>query len=135
MISPVNFFESVLGFYLTVTTRGFDCCIAPKTFYKEVDLSVKLCDNGFTVKQLEREMTTLSEKQEWDLQCYGMSEAALLNVIEQDVGSKITGDYAMLVASFMSNAQEEIEHGMVEQARQTLNMAKFTLFNYIMKDE
>lgn len=80
-------------------------------------------------------MTTSTEKQEWDLQCYGMSEKALRNVIEQDISSKITGNYAMLVASFMSNAQEEIEHGMVEQARQTLNMAKFTLFNYMMKDE
>jgi hypothetical protein len=35
----------------------------------------------------------------------------------------------------MSNAQEEIEHGMTEQARQTLNRAKFALFNYVMKEE
>jgi len=41
----------------------------------------------------------------------------------------------MLAASFMSNAQEEIEMGMNERARQTLNCAKFILFNYVMKEE
>jgi len=79
-------------------------------------------------------MTTASERQEWDLQCYGMSEVALRNIIEEDISGKLLGDYVMFVASLMSNAQEEIEHGMVEQARQSLNMAKFTLFNYVSKD-
>jgi len=80
------------------------------------------------------EKTKTAEDHAWDLQCYGMSESTLRNVIENDITSKFTGDYTMLVASFMSNAQEEIEMGMNERARQTLNCAKFILFNYVMKD-
>jgi hypothetical protein len=44
-------------------------------------------------------------------------------------------DYLMAAASLMSDAQQEIEFGMNEQARQTLNRAKFVLFNYVMNDE
>jgi hypothetical protein len=79
------------------------------------------------------EKTKTLEDRAWDLQCYGMSEGTLRNIIENDITAKFTGDYNMLVASFMSNAQEEIEHGMNERARQTLNCAKFILFNYIME--
>ena len=83
---------------------------------------------------LFQEKTKTAEDRAWDLQCYGMSEGTLRNVIEHDPITKLTGDYTMLMASFMSNAQEEIEHGMTEQARQTLNCAKFILFNYVMKE-
>jgi hypothetical protein len=38
----------------------------------------------------------------------------------------------MIVAGMMSDAQEEIAHGMDEAARKTLNRAKFVLFEYIM---
>ena len=82
-----------------------------------------------------QEKTKTAEDRAWDLQCYGMSEGTLRNVIEHDITAKLTGDYNMLVASFMSNAQEEIEHGAGERARQTLNCAKFILFNYVMKDD
>ena len=75
-----------------------------------------------------------AEDRAWDLQCYGMSEGTLRNVIENDITAKFTGEYTMLAASFMSNAQEEIEHGMGERARQSINCAKFILFNYVMKD-
>ena len=71
---------------------------------------------------------------DWDLQCYGMSEDALRNIVENDITADITGNYTMLVASFMSNAQEEIEMGMGERARQTINCAKFILFEYVNKD-
>ena len=81
-----------------------------------------------------QEKTKTAEDRAWDLQCYGMSEGTLRNVVENDITSKFTGDYTMLAASFMSNAQEEIEHGMTERARQTLNCAKFILFNYVMKE-
>jgi hypothetical protein len=46
----------------------------------------------------------------------------------------MTGNYLMVVASMMSDAQQEIEFGMDESARQTLNRAKFVLFNYVMND-
>jgi hypothetical protein len=37
----------------------------------------------------------------------------------------------MIVAGLMSDAQEEMAHGMIEQARQTLNRAKLVLFDYV----
>lgn len=76
-------------------------------------------------------MTTThsNEKLDWDLQCYGCSEQALRNSLD---GVK---DFAMAVASLMSDAQQEIEFGMDEQARQTLNRAKFVLFNFVMSDD
>lgn len=69
----------------------------------------------------------------WELQCYGCSETALRESIESSF------DYSMrrpeeLVAGMMSDAQQEIEFGLDEKARQTLNRAKFVLFNYVMKE-
>ena len=81
------------------------------------------------------EKTKTAEDRAWDLQCYGMSEGTLRNVIKNDITVQITGNYAMLAASFMSNAQEEIEHGMDKRARQTINCAKFILFNFVMQDK
>lgn len=70
---------------------------------------------------------------QWELQCYGCSESALRKTVENsfEYGMRRVED---LVASFMSNAQEEIEMGMNERARQTLNCAKFILFNYVAKE-
>jgi uncharacterized cysteine cluster protein YcgN (CxxCxxCC family) len=61
----------------------------------------------------------------WDLQCYGCSESSLRKLISTQ-RNPIT-----FVACLLSDAQEEIEMGMSEQARQTLNRAKFCLFNYV----
>jgi hypothetical protein len=75
------------------------------------------------------------EAKEWDLQCYGCTEQAMRNGLAQDITAKLTGGYHMVVAGLMSDAQEEIEHGDPERARQTLNRAKFVLFNYVMEGE
>jgi hypothetical protein len=83
---------------------------------------------------LFREEDKTAEDRAWDLQCYGMSEGSLRNIIKNDITVQMTGNYVMLAASFMSNAQEEIEHGMTERARQTINCAKFILFNFVMKE-
>ena len=68
---------------------------------------------------------------QWELQCYGMSEEAL----RDSLSGLRESDYVMAVASMMSDAQQEIEFGMSDRARQTLNRAKFVLFNYVEKDE
>ena len=65
-----------------------------------------------------------------ELQCYGCSKEALrdsLSVLHPS-------DYTMAVASMISDAQQEIEFGMSENARQTLNRAKFVIFNYLKKE-
>jgi len=75
-------------------------------------------------------MATAQEKLDWELQCYGCSEAVLRKSIESsfEYGMRRVED---LVASMMSDAQQEIEFGMDNRARQTLNRAKFVLFNYM----
>lgn len=77
-------------------------------------------------------MQTEQQKQEaleWDLQAYGCSSDKLRRRLDSHIG-----DYLMLVAGLMSDAQEEISMNMPEMARQTLNRAKFILFNYVMNE-
>ncbi len=66
-----------------------------------------------------------------EIAMYGLTEADLRASVEQSITFKTSGP-AMVVASWMSDAQEEIAHGMSESARKTLNRAKFVLFEYIM---
>ena len=73
--------------------------------------------------------TTQQERDAWDMQCYGSTEATLRKQLD---GAR---DHTMLVASMMSDAQELIELGYAEDARKALNVAKFVLFNYISKGE
>lgn len=81
-------------------------------------------------------MTTKTHEQgEWELQCYGCSEAVLRHQLDEDIVAKLTGNYNMVIASLLSDAQQEIEFGLDETARQTLNKAKFILFNYVMKEK
>ena len=75
----------------------------------------------------------------WQIQCYGCTEAQLREQIESSITFKVSGA-EMIVGSLMSDAQEEIspEYGPVtaarlERARQTLNRAKFVLFRYVEK--
>ena len=84
-----------------------------------------------TTLELTAEQKQKQEQKEWDLQCYGCTAQALrtsLAGIDKD-------EAIMYVASMMSDAQEELERDLNENARQTLNRAKFVLFNYVMKDE
>jgi hypothetical protein len=81
-------------------------------------------------------MTEIEKKEqlEWDLQCYGCTSQSMHEYLKKDITAKLTGGYTMVVAGLMSDAQEEIEHNDPERARQTLNRAKFVLFNYVMKE-
>jgi hypothetical protein len=62
--------------------------------------------------------------------CYGVTVAAMKEMYDNSLTLKLSGP-AMLVASLMSDAQEEINYGMKEEARQTLNRAKWVLSTYI----
>lgn len=77
-------------------------------------------------------MTDLQAAKEldWELQCYGCTAESLHTRLKGNDKE----DYPMIVASLLSDAQEEIERDYTEQARQTLNIAKFVLFHYIMRD-
>jgi hypothetical protein len=63
---------------------------------------------------------------------YGFTVAEMTEHIGGSLTMKMAGP-AMCVMSLMSDAQEEIAHGMAEQARQTINRAKWTLSTYMME--
>jgi len=68
-----------------------------------------------------------------DQQMYGCNIEEFLESVTESVTYKVTGA-SMVVASLMSDAQEQLAHGDHEGARQTLNRAKHVLFK-IMQGE
>lgn len=62
---------------------------------------------------------------------YGCAIADFKESLEDSFTFKVSGP-AMIAMSLMSDAQEEMSHGMVENARQTLNRAKWVLSEYVM---
>jgi hypothetical protein len=81
----------------------------------------------------------LTEKQKREVRMYGCTEAQMREAVEQSITFRFSGP-AMMAASLMSDCQEMIntEYGEVdfmraEDARQTLNRAKWILFEYVMK--
>ena len=81
-----------------------------------------------------REAVGRNIQQDRERSMYGCTEADLRDSVESSITFKFSGP-AMVAASMMSDAQEEIAHGMEEAARKTLNRAKFVLFTYIMDKE
>ena len=65
-----------------------------------------------------------------ELAMYGCTESDLRASVERSITFKTSGP-AMVAASWMSDAQEEIAMGMDESARKTLNRAKWVLFEYL----
>lgn len=63
-----------------------------------------------------------------DMQMYGVEDInAFFESVKNCVTYKVTGGF-MVVAGLMSDAQEMIAYNSPEQARQTLNRAKFLQF-------
>jgi len=73
----------------------------------------------------------LEMKQDRERSMYGCSMADFKESLEDSFTFKVSGP-AMCAMSLMSDAQEEMAHGMVETARQTLNRAKWVLSEYVM---
>ena len=69
---------------------------------------------------------------ETQVRMYGCPEADLVKQIGGSITMKLSGP-VMVAASLMSDAQEEMSMGMVEEARKTLNRAKWVLATYLMK--
>ena len=75
----------------------------------------------------------LEMKQDRERAMYGCSIAHFKESIEDSFTFRVSGP-AMCAMSLMSDAQEEMAHGMVENARQTINRAKWILSEYVMAD-
>ena len=63
---------------------------------------------------------------EFDQQCYGCDIQEFIAQISQSITYQLSGAN-MVVAGLMSDAQEELQMGANERARQTLNRAKAVL--------
>lgn len=82
----------------------------------------------------------LTDKEKREVRMYGVTEAGMREAVESSVTFKFSGP-AMMAASLMSDAQElinteygEVDYMRAEDARQTLNRAKWILFEYVMKN-
>ena len=64
---------------------------------------------------------------EWEIQAYGSPKADILESIEDSLTFKMTG-IEMVIASYLSDAQELIEFNDKNRARQYINIAKMLIF-------
>lgn len=83
----------------------------------------------------------LSTREINEVRMYGCTEAQMREAVEQSITYRFSGP-AMMAASLMSDAQElinteygEVDFNRAEDARQTLNRAKWILFTYVMDKE
>ena len=66
-------------------------------------------------------------KLEWEKQAYGSTKAEILESIEDSLTFKMSG-IEMVIASYLSDAQELIEFNDKNRARQYINIAKMLIF-------
>ena len=66
-------------------------------------------------------------KLEWEMQAYGSPKAEILEMIEDSLTFKMSG-VGMVIASYLSDAQELIEFNDKNRARQYINIAKMLIF-------
>ena len=70
---------------------------------------------------------------EWEIQAYGSPKADILESIEDSLTFKMTG-IEMVIASYLSDAQELIEFNDKNRARQYINIAKMLIFEKMDAD-
>ena len=85
----------------------------------------------------------LTELEKRQVRMYGVTEAGMRQAVESSFTFRVSGP-AMMAASLMSDCQEMVSYGpydsdtlanILEDQRQTLNRAKWILFEYVMKNE
>lgn len=72
-----------------------------------------------------------TDKEAWELQCYGCTEAELEELIKRVYPL----DHAMIAVSMLSDAQHELLVGLREEARQTINRVKWVIRNWCRMQE
>ena len=82
----------------------------------------------------------MTESQKREVRMYGCTQDQMREAVEQSLTFRFSGP-AMMAASLMSDCQEMLAHDnggsydfmTVEDVRQTLNRAKWILFEYAME--
>ena len=75
----------------------------------------------------------LTQQEKSEVRMFGCTVAQMREAVEESLTFRFAGP-AMFAMSLMSDAQEEILRDLDEDARQTLNRAKWILSTYCMKD-
>jgi len=76
----------------------------------------------------------LTQQEKSEVRMFGCTVAQMREAVEESLTFRFAGP-AMMAMSLMSDAQEEIVRELDEDARQTLNRAKWILSTYCMKDK
>jgi len=76
----------------------------------------------------------LTQQEKSEVRMFGCTVAQMREAVEESLTFRFAGP-AMYAMSMMSDAQEEILRDMNEDARQTLNRAKWILSTYCMENK
>lgn len=66
---------------------------------------------------------------QWEMQAYGNYKDEIVESVKDSITFKLSGP-GMVVASYLSDAQEMIAVGSSEKARQYINIAKMLMFEF-----
>ena len=76
----------------------------------------------------------LTQQEKSEVRMFGCTVAQMREAVEESLTFRFAGP-AMMAMSLMSDAQEEILRELDEDARQTLNRAKWILSTYCMENK
>ena len=71
----------------------------------------------------------MKDKLTWELQAYGAPADEIIASVEESITFKFSG-VGMVIASYLSDAQEMLERDQKNSARQYINIAKMLMMNY-----
>jgi hypothetical protein len=77
---------------------------------------------------------SLTEQEKRQVSMFGCTEAQMREAVEQSLTFRFSGA-GMMAMSLLSDAQEEINWENTEDARQTINRAKWIISEYLMGDK
>ena len=75
----------------------------------------------------------LTDAEKRQVRMFGCTTEQMREAVEESLSFRFSGP-AMYAMSLMSDAQEEITRGLEEDARQTLNRAKWIVSTYLQKE-
>lgn len=76
----------------------------------------------------------LTDAEKREVSMFGCTEAQMRDAVEQSLTFRFSGP-GMMAMSLLSDAQEEINWQDTEDARQTINRAKWIISEYLMGDK
>lgn len=79
-------------------------------------------------------MKTQKEKDEWDLQCYGVLSKDIDKAMDNNLGGTDLLGIGLSVTSILSDAQHVMDSGDTKLANQFINKAKYILGRHMRQN-